>query len=343
MKHKRKFLGMGMILTITLLTTTNSFAMEPAEQQMQTIERQIEQIQEREQQIEMLSPQELRKLRNLEKQLEQLQRAQQQKQQRIKRQQERQPKQPDRDRARQQKSQVPQNILSTKKRAMKQILLDERDNDMQQLEEQITSPLHQTTQLLKEVERLQIPIDLYLLEPSQELENKAKKMQSDPSILTADQQTKLDELQQQRLEDLHQQLILKQIQQQPKQQKQNKKKKQQQQKQNKKEWHIRNVEAQQPFQSGQPQLPQINQEQMQELEENMCCIGATGCTEEQGLHPILCKNPHSDLICKQCLKQMKECPMCREPLIEQEQFERLKQERAKKKLEKEEQEKLKNQ
>lgn len=54
-------------------------------------------------------------------------------------------------------------------------------------------------------------------------------------------------------------------------------------------------------------------------EEPVCCIEGVGCTEDQGVGPIPCRNKHSDLICNSCLDKIKSstnlCPMCREPLL----------------------------
>ena len=54
-------------------------------------------------------------------------------------------------------------------------------------------------------------------------------------------------------------------------------------------------------------------------EQPVCCIEADGCTEDQGVGPIPCKNKHTDLICNACLAKIKNttnrCPICQEPLI----------------------------
>jgi hypothetical protein len=54
-------------------------------------------------------------------------------------------------------------------------------------------------------------------------------------------------------------------------------------------------------------------------EQPVCCIETDGCTEDQGVGPIPCKNKHNDLICNACLNQIKNatnrCPICQEQLI----------------------------
>ncbi len=88
----------------------------------------------------------------------------------------------------------------------------------------------------------------------------------------------------------------------------------------------------QPLQQGlqqvQQEIKQL-QQQVQELQkaqkneeiqpQNICCIEADGCTEDQGVGPIPCKNKHTDLICNSCLAKIKNttnrCPICQEPLI----------------------------
>lgn len=275
-------------------------SLQQTRQQKSLSQQQFQQLQKLEQQFQQLPPQQFQQLeqklqrRNINKQ--QKKQKKQRKQQQLNQQQQSQSRynnnnnnsnnsnsllnqqQPPKL---QQQSQLPQNTLATKEIAMKQILLDERDRDIRRLEELLTSPLHQSLQLQEEVERLQIPIDLYLMEPSEELENKAQQIQSQSNQPTAKQQTQQDQMQQQRLEQVQQEEILKQI------------------------------------QSKQPSLQQL---ETQESEENICCIGAMGCTESKGMRPIPCKNKHNDLLCDECLRQIKDkndrCPMCLEPLTD---------------------------
>lgn len=83
--------------------------------------------------------------------------------------------------------------------AMKQILLNERTRDIQQLQERLKGSLNNPMQLQQEIERLQNPIDLYLLEPSQDLRNQAQQIQGQA---TAEQLALLDQMQQRQLEQM---------------------------------------------------------------------------------------------------------------------------------------------
>lgn len=74
---------------------------------------------------------------------------------------------------------------------------------------------------------------------------------------------------------------------------------------------------------GQSQMQEeksMQESQIQEEEQQVCCIEADGCTEDQGLGLIPCQNKHSDLICNACLAKIKNstnrCPICRQQLIE---------------------------
>ena len=105
----------------------------------------------------------------------------------------------------QQQQQLKQKLIQQQQSAlaMKQILLNQRTNDIQRLQEQLEGPLNNPMQLQQELERLQIPIDLYLLEPSPELENQARQIQNQ---LTAEQLAFHDQLQQRRLERMQEYL-----------------------------------------------------------------------------------------------------------------------------------------